>query len=297
MILRNLAALALLALPAGAQTILTVEPFTGSEPMSEVAEAFGKTERITGFADGQIAAEPFSGRVTLGRFRNPEGVSTLEIVENYRTALEGRGFVPDWECSGRDDCGNQRDGGWNSRNGMNLGTGRDVRYLTGRVPHEGVEVLVSVGVEPRAHYVQVLQPEALETGRVRVLDAEAMATALEAEGRLAIDNIYFDFGKADLLPESDAALTEIARLLSGSADLAVYVVGHTDAVGSLEANLDLSRRRAEAVVAALAARHGVAEGRAVPAGVGPLAPVATNATDAGRALNRRVEIVARPAGG
>jgi outer membrane protein OmpA-like peptidoglycan-associated protein len=70
-------------------------------------------------------------------------------------------------------------------------------------------------------------------------------------------------------------------------------VGHTDSVGSLEANLALSRARAEAVVTALQARFGVAAGRAVPAGVGPLAPVASNATDAGRALNRRVEVVAR----
>ncbi len=286
-------AVALVSLPAVAQTILTVEPFAGSAPMSEVAEAFGETARITGFADDTVQAEDFRGRVTLNRYRNPDGVSTLEILENYRAALNERGFVADWECSGRAECGNQRDGGWNSRNGMNLGIGGDVRYLTGRVPHEGVEVLVSVGVERSAHYVQVLQPEALETGRVRILDAEAMASSLEAEGKIAIENIYFDFARADLLPESDPALAEIARLLAEREGLSVYVVGHTDAVRSLEANLDLSRRRAEAVVAALTGRFGLAEGRAVPAGVGPLAPVATNATEEGRALNRRVEIVAR----
>lgn len=289
--------LALLSLPVAAQTALTVEPYAGSEPMAETAEEFGSTERITGFADGRVASAPFEGRVSLNRYRNPEGASTLDILENYRAALQARGFAPDWECSGRSDCGNQSDGGWNDRNGMNLGTGSDVRYLTGRIPLGGGEVLVSVGVERRAHYVQVLQPVALETGRVRVLDAEAMASSLDASGRIAIDNIYFDFGKADLLPESDAALAEIARLLSRREDLSIYVVGHTDAIGALEANLDLSRLRAEAVVAALATRFGVAAGRAVPAGVGPLAPVATNATEEGRALNRRVEIVARQAGG
>ena len=89
------------------------------------------------------------------------------------------------------------------------------------------------------------------------------------------------------------AITEIARRLADRAGLQVYVVGHTDSVGTLESNLALSRARAQAVVEALEARFGVAVGRAVPAGVGPLAPVATNTTEAGRQANRRVEIVAR----
>ena len=141
--------------------------------------------------------------------------------------------------------------------------------------------------------MQILQADAMATGQVAVTDAAAMAAAIDAEGRIALDNIYFDFGSAALLPESDAALDEIAKLLTNRTELQVYVVGHTDSVGTLEANLTLSRERAQAVVTALETRFDVASGRAVPAGVGPLAPVASNATDAGRALNRRVEIVAR----
>jgi outer membrane protein OmpA-like peptidoglycan-associated protein len=64
-------------------------------------------------------------------------------------------------------------------------------------------------------------------------------------------------------------------------------------VGTYEGNLSLSRSRAEAVVEALVSRHDIARNRAVPAGVGPLAPMASNATEAGRAENRRVELVAR----
>jgi outer membrane protein OmpA-like peptidoglycan-associated protein len=133
----------------------------------------------------------------------------------------------------------------------------------------------------------------MATGQVSVTDAAAMATAIDATGRIALDNIYFDFGSAALLPTSDVALTEIGKLLEARPDLQVYIVGHTDSVGGLEANLALSRNRAEAVVSALEGRFGVAAGRAVPAGVGPLAPAASNATEEGRALNRRVEIVAR----
>lgn len=286
-----------LAQPALAQADLTlvIEPYAGSEEHAgnRIDEAFGTSQRVTGFAEGAVQAVPFEGRVSLRRFRNPEGRSTLEILRNYEAALVTRGFAQEWECETRKDCGNGADGGWTPRNGMNLGIGSDVRYITGTMPYEGGTVWVSVGVEKSNHYVQVLQADALQTGNVQVLDAAAMGSALDAEGRIAIDNIYFDFGSAALLPESAPALTEIAALLAARPELSIYVVGHTDSVGTLEANLELSRARAGAVVAALEAGHGIAASRAVPAGVGPLAPVAPNTSDPGRALNRRVEVVAR----
>lgn len=297
MIARPLAVLViLLAGAVAAQTrVLEVQPFAGSQERAgdRVEEAFGRTERVTGLTDGKVVAEPFEGRVLLRRFENPPGVSTLEILENYRTALAAEGLVVDWDCAGRQACGNQADGGWRSRNGMNLGIGGDVRYLTGTMSFAGATVHVSVGVETRNHYVQVLQAETMATGQVTVTDAASMAAGIDATGKIALDNIYFDFGSAVLLPESDPSLTEIARLLAERAELQVYVVGHTDSVGTLEANLTLSRDRAQAVVSALEDRFGVVSGRAVPAGVGPLAPVASNATEEGRQLNRRVEIVAR----
>ncbi len=287
----------LLATPTLSQADLTlvIEPYAGSveHPGNRIDEAFGTSQRVTGFAEGAVQAAPFEGRVSLRRFRNPEGRSTLEVLRNYEAALDARGFVKEWECETRKGCGNGADGGWLPRNGMNLGIGGDVRYLTGSMPYEGGTVWVSVAVERSNHYVQVLQADAIETGNVRVLDAAAMGSALDAEGRIAIDNIYFDFGSAALLPESGPALSEIAALLAARPELSIYVVGHTDSVGTLEANLELSRARAGAVVAALESGHGIAASRAVPAGVGPLAPVAPNTTDQGRALNRRVEVVAR----
>ncbi|MGK9167168.1 OmpA family protein [Inquilinus limosus] len=71
----------------------------------------------------------------------------------------------------------------------------------------------------------------------------------------------------------------------------LHVVGHTDNVGGVETNMTLSRARAAAVVAALVKQYGVPAGRLNPAGVGPLAPVAPNTTDEGRAQNRRVELI------
>jgi outer membrane protein OmpA-like peptidoglycan-associated protein len=100
-----------------------------------------------------------------------------------------------------------------------------------------------------------------------------------------------DFDRAEIKQESEPALREIARLLRDDPQLSVHVVGHTDNVGDLEYNMDLSRRRADAVVAALAERHGIARTRLTAAGVGPLAPVAPNTTLDGRAKKRRVELV------
>lgn len=289
------AAVALGAAPVAAQDNLTVliEPYAGSEERERLAEDFGRSQRVTGFSGGAVLSEPFEGRIRLLRFRNPRDRSTFEIASNYRLALEARGFSEAWRCSGRVACGNQSDGGWNQRNGMNLGIGSDVEYFTGQMAHEGSTVFVSVGVERSNHYVQVLQSDAMQTGQVSVLDGAAIGSALDAQGRIALENIHFEFGRADLLPGSAAAIAEIANLLDDRAGIGLYVVGHTDSIGGFEANLALSRARAQAVVTELETHHGIAAGRAVPAGVGPLAPVATNATEAGRALNRRVEVVLR----
>ena len=93
------------------------------------------------------------------------------------------------------------------------------------------------------------------------------------------------------LYESDPTLSEIAKLLGRSADMKIHVIGHTDNVGMLAANMTLSKQRAEAVVAALVSKYKIAPARLQANGVGPLAPVATNRTEDGRAKNRRVELV------
>lgn len=102
---------------------------------------------------------------------------------------------------------------------------------------------------------------------------------------------YFDAGKSELKPESDAAVAEIAKLLQGDMTLKVLVAGHTDNVALLDLNMKLSQARANAVVQAPVTRHGITPGRLSAQGVGPLAPVASNDTEEGRSLNRRVELV------
>jgi outer membrane protein OmpA-like peptidoglycan-associated protein len=92
-------------------------------------------------------------------------------------------------------------------------------------------------------------------------------------------------------PQSEPAIKQIATLLKQDPKLKLHVVGHTDSVGDLKSNMDLSRRRADAVVKEVTTKHGIAAARLRADGVGPLSPVASNKTEDGRAKNRRVELV------
>ena len=124
-----------------------------------------------------------------------------------------------------------------------------------------------------------------------VANAADLSTGITGVGHIVVNGILFDTGKAEVKPESDAALQEVAKLLKGKPSLKVYVVGHTDNVGGLAANIDLSKRRAASVVQSLTAKYGVSAAQLQSFGDGPYAPVASNHSEDGRALNRRVELV------
>ena len=124
-----------------------------------------------------------------------------------------------------------------------------------------------------------------------VADASTMDKSIRETGKAALYGIYFDTGKADVKAESKPALDEIAKLLKIEPSLRLYVVGHTDNTGIFDANMKLSQDRAMAIVNALVKNYGLAASRLKAWGDGPTAPMATNDTEEGRALNRRVELV------
>jgi OmpA-OmpF porin, OOP family len=125
------------------------------------------------------------------------------------------------------------------------------------------------------------------------VNADALKGGLAESGHAEVPGIFFDFNKAEVKPESQPALLEIAKLLKGNPTLLVWIVGHTDNVGSADANMKLSGARAASVVAALV-QAGIDARRLAPHGAGPFAPVAANTSEEGRARNRRGELVARP---
>jgi outer membrane protein OmpA-like peptidoglycan-associated protein len=121
--------------------------------------------------------------------------------------------------------------------------------------------------------------------------APQIEKALAEQGRAEVYGIYFDFASAAIRAESEPVLRDIADVLSRKPAWKIDVEGHTDSIGGAEYNLDLSKRRAAAVKDALVTRYHVAAGRLAPAGFGDTRPKDTNATLAGRARNRRVELV------
>lgn len=140
--------------------------------------------------------------------------------------------------------------------------------------------------------IDVVETRGAETGLVAI-NAEAMGKDIDALGRVVLDGLFFDHDKATLKPESKPALDEIAKFLGLRPAMNFYVVGHTDGTGTFAYNRKLSEDRARAVADALIAGYRIPAKRLEAYGVGPLAPVFTNASDAGREKNRRVELVGR----
>jgi outer membrane protein OmpA-like peptidoglycan-associated protein len=106
---------------------------------------------------------------------------------------------------------------------------------------------------------------------------------------ITLRGIYFDFDKSTIKPESRPALEDAAKMLNENPTINVEIQGHTDSKGSDSYNLSLSDRRAASVVAYLTQNLGINASRLTSRGYGESMPIATNDTDAGRALNRRVE--------
>jgi outer membrane protein OmpA-like peptidoglycan-associated protein len=210
---------------------------------------------------------PVEGRVYEIRYALQEGAkepSRLQVIRNYEKAIKKIGGT----VLKTDDEGNS--------------------YL--KVVKDGNEVYAHVSAYITSEWMLYIVEKQAMTQDI-VANAAAIAGDLKATGRSAIYGIYFDTGKAEIKPESGAALGEIAMLLKGDAGLKLYVVGHTDNAGVFDANMKLSQARALAVVQALAGRHGIATSRLKAYGVSSLAPIAPNVTEEGRAKNRRVELV------
>lgn len=117
----------------------------------------------------------------------------------------------------------------------------------------------------------------------------AVAETLRERGRVSL-YITFRFDSAELMPQARPLLQELLLALQADPSLRLTLRGHTDAVGTAAYNRTLSQRRAQSVVAWLASQ-GIAANRLAAEGRGPDEPVADNATEFGRAANRRVEAI------
>ncbi len=228
------------------------------------------------YQDTEFDAHPFldekkpevsvEGHVYFFRYGYNEGakrMSSLQILRNYENAVKKIGGTV--LVSNQDESS----------------------YL--KIVKNGKETWVHVTSNIGEPILYIVEKQAMNQDIVA--NAAAFSNDIRSTGHAAVYGIYFDTGKAELKPESKAALEEIAKLLNNDAGLKVNVVGHTDNVGGADANMKLSQARAESVVKTLVAEYHVDAKRLKPYGVGSLAPVAASKTEEGRAKNRRVELV------
>ena len=227
----------------------------------DVSEFTGFDPTVVGGKDVHWEGKVYS--YGYSRKENGRPISMLQIVRNYETAIKQAG-------------------------GKILGG--DGRRVAAEIRKGGAlsGVYVEAFNDGRDYNLTIVESQTMQ--QEVVADAKVMRNELADTGKTIVPGIYFDTASATIKPESEPALAQMVKLLDGSPALKVYVVGHTDSVGSLESNLKLSSDRATSVVKAIAAR-GIAASRLKSAGVGPYSPVASNDTDGGRAKNRRVELV------
>jgi outer membrane protein OmpA-like peptidoglycan-associated protein len=126
---------------------------------------------------------------------------------------------------------------------------------------------------------------------VITLTATAPPKVVFKQKRIRLYGIHFDYDSAHIQPRSEPVIKEIADVMKQNPSLRFEVEGHTDSDGGAAYNLALSQKRAESVVNDLVHRYHIAHSRLVPKGYGLTKPVASNATEGGKALNRRVELV------
>ena len=297
-------ALTLLAAPAaqaqtrdvaGSHDYAGIGRFGGSVITGYQVKDFDATKlQAAAFKDGKPAdARRLEGKISRIAYRTKAGPSILEVSHNFEAQLEKAGFATLLACD-TDACG-----GIPFTENLDIlpvpqmwVDGFNFRYYAGHKSDNGRDIYATVITSKNNDEVTTqLIVAVVGEMKNKMVDAAAMSKGLGENGHIALYGIYFDTDKATIKPESAPTLAEMAKLLNGAPKLSVFIVGHTDSQGAFEHNMTLSRQRAEAVAAALAGSYHIARGRLRTAGLGMLAPVASNATDDGRALNRRVELV------
>lgn len=269
-------------------------------PISKIVNVGGgKTWKTKLALQGKITRIQYS----LNRDNNP-----AFVTQNYLTALTGAGWKILFKGCGDDELGNDPhewcfyyyggEAGLNKEGGAFGPGGHNHCYLAARYDdalHTYYASIYGVDFEhsPKGLAFTLITQDVIEVKKAQtgLITAKKMTDGLSAKGHVAIYGIYFDTGKAEIKASSSAALEQIAALLKQHPGLNLYVVGHTDDAGGFPANMALSKARAHAVVCLLVQDYHVSSARLQARGAGPLAPVATNDTDDGRTLNRRVELV------
>lgn len=222
--------------------------FAEVKPLHMLTEDIAKNRKL----DMNLTVE---GVLTELFYVSPKGRTALEVQRNYENALKQAGaqlvytcIDKDWGCfsSGGPAVtlllnsvvpqGQQVQVGWGAYTAFGA-LSKNLRLSVFKLTRAGTDIHVTVySVDvpedtkdfggSASTCLQIVQPKAMETGMVTV-DANTLGKGLQAEGKIALYDLFFDTGRADIKPESKPQLDEMAKLLQGSPALRVYIVGHT----------------------------------------------------------------------
>lgn len=283
-----------LALPRGAQ-----QKSSQTDPLARYALP------IAAF-DGTIVPNRIvEGAVTRTIWQIPQNTATTaQLFAGLRDQLTTQGYSPIFGCAAR-DCG-----GFDFRFGIEIADAplmfvnlSDYRFASlSKGPETAVSLLVSAAAGTA--YIQMVQIGPGSDSLATTIDLDPtlgpqgvigsglqIGVKLVQSGAAVLDDLEFATGASDLAELSFASLQALAVWLNAAPSARVALVGHTDAEGTLDGNIALSKRRAEAVRQRLIDRYGVNADQLTAEGIGYLAPRATNITPEGRTINRRVEVV------
>lgn len=271
----------------------------------ETVERDSAFQMPSGVWDGQrVPVISVEGNVTQQSWQIAAPDLTLvQLLRPLREQLRNAGYDVLFECE-TNDCG-----GFDFRFGIkvlpppnmfvNL---TDFRQLSAwRTLEDGSEEAISLLVSRsgEAGFVQMTyvgqEVETVGTAGAPRLQTATSAVGLggnlEDNGHAVLEGLSFERGSARLSEGPFGSLQELADYLDERPDLKIALVGHTDAEGSLDGNIALSKRRAASVLERLVTEHDVDRTRMEAQGMGYLSPIANNLTEEGRTANRRVEVI------
>ncbi len=242
------------------------------------------------------------GKVTRIQYKVPESEGIYKVYKNYENALRNGGYEIISVISNKEsswpfwnETVYAHESGINSFRGGEFANPMGIDgfwYIAAKGLYKGENIYLAIYINYYDQDIYILQDaieiQPMESGLVT---AVKIGDNIKMDGYVSIYGVYFDSGKSEVKKESEPALNEIAEFLEANTDNTFFIVGHTDNVGGLSFNMELSKNRADAVREYLINNYNVSSDQIVAEGIGPLSPKTSNATEEGKARNRRVEIV------
>lgn len=264
------------------------------------------------YQDGYLSTRQVTGHLSRQAWHHEgQSVTTEQLIDPLRSQIQAAGFAILLDCNAS-SCG-----GFDFRFATEVLPAPDMfvdlvdyRFVSAlRESSSGSEAISAfVSTSDTQGYIQLIavQPGAVSDPLTLVkptnptvdlpsateLNAPTdLSKTLDLGGHVVLSDLDFETGSSNLAEGRFVSLQSLATYLSQNPDHRIALVGHTDSVGSLESNVALSQKRARAVKTRLVESHGVNADQVDAQGVGYLAPIASNQTEAGRNANRRVEAV------